>query len=120
MRKIGCYLCIFILAILIGLHIAPTSFDAGTCSGGYKKYVADKFTPTLVNIFMQSKNFENGTPYELLSTYLDIANSINWKGRIINISFSVKVNNSIYNIYFQGKRYWTEKYHWKILSIETA
>jgi hypothetical protein len=107
-----------LVAIILSLHLAPVSFDAACCSGGYKKWIVDSHINNLLEVVLAERLEESGSTYELVSKPEDIANTIQWADRIINMTMIVEIDNANHTVVFKGKRYWIEKFNWEIESFE--
>lgn len=104
-----------IFIVLIFLHLAPVSFDAFACSGGYKTFVMEKYSKELIDMFFVEKGFEKDKIYELVSKKDE--NAVGWNGRNIYARLKIEVDEKVYTVDYIGKRYWIEKYSWKISKI---
>lgn len=113
-NKILLGIVLFIGIVGMYLHFAPVSFDASACGGGYKKWVADRHSEDLINLFIQEQGLDHLTKLVLRSNPSDIADTIKWDGRNIYATIKLEVDGNPVSISFSGKRYWIEKYDWKI------
>lgn len=121
MKKIIKYIISIIITLIVFggsyLHFAPVDFDAGSCSGGYEKWVADNYTKDLIDTFISNQGYDKNIKYNLVSNPEDIASTISWEGRNIKAIIKIEIDNKTYDINFIGKRYWIEKYNWKVDSV---
>lgn len=121
MKKFSKYILgiISILAfiIMLFLHISPVSFDAYICSGGYSRWIADKSSKELVDIFLRNQGLKEDANVNLISKPEELANTVEWEGRDIYASLKIDIDGKIYNVDYSGKRYWIEKYDWNITNI---
>lgn len=121
MKKIKKYIiAIMITLIVCGvgyLHFAPVDFDAGSCSGGYGRWVVDKYTTDLIDTFIYKQGYDKGIKYNLISKPEEIASTISWKGRTLKANIKIEIDNKVYDVNFSGKRYWVEKFNWKVDSV---
>ena len=101
------------------MHFAPVEFDALGCSGGYKKWVANKYTTVLVNTFISNQGYDEDIKYNLISKPEEIAATISWDKRIIKAQIKIEIDNKTYEVELNGKRFWIEKYNWKVDNIES-
>ncbi|KJS84431.1 MAG: hypothetical protein JM58_10775 [Peptococcaceae bacterium BICA1-8] len=116
-EKILIGITLFIGIGVMYLHFAPVSFDASVCAGGYKRWVADIHSEDLINLFIQEQGLDKETKLILLSKPSDIANTVKWKGRNIYATIELEVDGKPFSISYSGKRYWIERYDWKIDNI---
>lgn len=122
MKKILLYIFVIVsILLVINVFIIPVSFDAGTCSGGFSKYISEKYAYKLGVMFVndykfnsvRSYNYNNYTP-----SIDELTQNMDWKGRSIFTSATIELDEIKYYIKYEGKRYWFETYSWKIVSIE--
>ena len=106
------------VVVIMFLHLAPVSFDALGCAGGYRRYIVDKHSEKLISLFLTEQGFSKNTNYKLVSKPEEITDTVEWNGRNINATLKIKVEDKTYNIDYSGKRYWIEKYDWKITNIK--
>ncbi|KUO53146.1 MAG: hypothetical protein APF76_03645 [Desulfitibacter sp. BRH_c19] len=116
-QKIVITIIIVIGIVVVYLHFAPVSFDASACGGGYKRWVADSHSEGLINLFIEEKGLDKGTNLILMSKPSDIADTVNWNGRDIYATIELEVDGRPFSVSYSGKRYWIEKYAWKIDNI---
>lgn len=94
--------------VLLGVFL-PVRFDAGACGGGFRSYLArqeqDKFHSAIA---------EKLGNYEMISTIEQIADTIDWSGHTVYADMKIQADNKTYRVYLKGKRYWYERYSWKL------
>lgn len=112
-------LLIIILSGTAYLHFVDVDFDAKICSGGYQRWVADKHTEALIQLFLAEQGYNKDVKYKLISKPEDVAATVEWERRTIRAILKIEVDNNKYDVSFNGKRYWIEKYNWKVASIES-
>ncbi|SCG82856.1 hypothetical protein DW1_1284 [Proteiniborus sp. DW1] len=111
------FVILLTLTIILYIHYAPVNFDAGSCSGGYKKWILNKFSSQLVNMFMEERGLSTNLEYEIIDNHDNEDEQVTWDGRIIYITLRIKIDDNICIVNYEGKRYWIERYKWKISSI---
>lgn len=105
--------------VTLFLHFAPVSYDAFACSGGYSRWVADKYSEKLIEIFILEQGLKQNTNFNIISKPEEIANTVKWNGRNIYATLKIEVEDKIYTVDYIGKRYWIEKYDWKVTDINS-
>ena len=120
-QRLFAWICAGILpvvaALLLAVHLAPVSRDAGACGGGFGTWIFDKESPHLTGMYRQSK--EDGYKFEALRGTQEVS----WSGRTIIMAFDIRYKNSSGDtvtdrVCFRGKRVWTECYRWRIWTAE--
>lgn len=108
--------------VTLSLYFAPVSFDAFACSGGYSRWIADKYSEELIDIFITEQGVKQNANFNIVSKPEEIANTVKWNGRNIYATLKISIEGKIYTVDYMGKRYWVEKYDWKVIDIvgETA
>lgn len=110
---VGTVLTLIICSVTY-LYFAPVDFDAGACVGGYERWVADKYTEDLIEMFILNKGYDKDIKYNLISKLEEITSTISWDARTIKAMIKIEIDDKNYNVHFSGKRYWIEKYNWKV------
>jgi len=108
------FILLLTLAIILYIHYAPVNFDAGSCSRGYKRWILEKFSSQLVNMFMEERGISTNLKYEIIDNYENEDEQVTWDDRKIYIALRIKIDSNIYTVKYEGKRYWIERYKWKI------
>ena len=108
MKKLMILGIIGVITLLLGISFAPVDSDAKACAGGFKSYLVQKESDTWMTLFTSIQGIEGEITDYIMS----------WSGRDINVSAQILgADNKVYAVNYEGKRYWTEKYNWKIESI---
>lgn len=107
------------VVVVLFLHFAPVSFDAFACSGGYSRWVVDQHSEMLMKIFTTKQGLEQNTNFKIISKPEEIANTVRWDGRNVYATLKIDVDGKVYNVNYIGKRYWIEKYDWKVEDIDS-
>ena len=113
MKKIfaGVAAGITLLAVIIALciHLAPVSYDAGACGGGFDTWIFDKYKDDLLQKYITEYKADlNGIEI------IEESKEIDYKGRYISIRFDIKEKGKERTLYFVGKRVWIETYKWDL------
>ena len=116
MKKIfaGVAAGIALLAVIIALciHLAPVSYDAGACGGGFDTWIFDKYKDDLLQKYITEYNADlNGIEI------IEETKEIDYKGRYISIRFDIKESDKEPALYFVGKRVWIETYEWDLCQV---
>lgn len=98
----------FILFITICASL-PVSFDAGGCSGGYSNYVTNENINTFNDLIKDKYNNA-----QIVSNTNEIADTIYWNRTTMFLNIRIKVNSEEKIVKISGRRYWFEKYFWKV------
>ena len=98
---------------MIFIHLAPVSFDAKPSAGGYKRWVSDKHSKEIAEKYLLKEGCDSKS-YTILSAPEEITSSVNWEGRNIYLVMLIEVNGEKKELSVEGKRYWIEKFNWKI------
>ena len=106
-----------VLVVTLFLHLAPVSFDAFACSGGYSKWVADKYSEELIDIFIAEQGFKQDANFNIVSKPKEIENTVKWSGRNIYITLKIDVEGKVHTVDYIGERYWIEKFNWKVVVL---
>lgn len=110
----------FILVLMIlalFLHLAPVSFDAGACAGGYKTHLVNIEMETLNRLIDVSRQLPLDNSSSITLDPQELATNMTWEDRLIRTKAVVNIRGREFVVYFEGKRYWIEKYKWKISRI---
>lgn len=123
MRKTKAALWILILiaaVLLLQVFLVPVSFDAGGCSGGFKTYIAGKYAYKFGVMFIQEHDFNKLQSYNY-NNYTpeidELVRNMSWRGRTIYTSATIGLDGNDYLVKYEGKRYWFERYRWKVTDI---
>ena len=116
MKKIfaGVAAGIALLAVIIALciHLAPVSYDAGACGGGFDTWIFDKYKDDLLQKYITEYKADlNGIEI------IEESKEIDYKGRHISIQFDIKEKGKEQTLYFVGKRVWIETYKWDLCQV---
>jgi hypothetical protein len=117
-KAVICFTLILLVAVILFLHLAPVSFDAGSCSGGYRSWIVDSQINDLLGIVLVEELAGSGSTYELVSKPEDIASTIQWEDRFIEMTIIIEIDNANHTVVYRGKRYWIEKFNWEIASFK--
>lgn len=106
---------LMIMAVL--QHLAPVSFDAGACAGGYKTHLVNMEIDTFNRLIAVSRQLPLDSSTSTTLDTQELATNMTWEGRVIRTKAVVNIRGRQFEVYFEGKRYWIEKYKWKITRI---
>ena len=126
--KIVCIIIISVIAllgiiyVLVGLF-GPVNLDSAACSGGYRTFLADKYSEQLAEKFLKNiKNSEEQYPFYISARLLKEHTEINSNKRDIWLTTTILGKTEAGNEYgylvtFKGKRIWYDTYKWTTVSI---
>lgn len=120
-RKTICVIAIIIIGVLACISLLPVSFDAWLYGNVFTTTISELYAFRLGEIFVshhpeyqqgESYNYNNFTPQRT-----DLSNNMEWHGSIIRTKANIMFHNSQYKVVFQGRRFWINKYIWKVEDI---
>ena len=120
-RKTTFIIAVIIIGLLVCISVLPVSFDSWLYGNGFAISIADSYAYKLGVVFVEhhpeyfqaeSYNYNNYTP-----SISDLSNSMEWHGSIISTRARIKFHDARYNVTFQGRRFWINKYIWKVDEI---
>ncbi len=109
--------------VLIGLF-GPVSIDSAACSGGYRAFLADKYSEQLEDKFLENiKNSAERHPVFVSARFLKEHTEMNSNKRDIWLTTAIHGkteagNEYGYRVTFKGKRIWYDTYIWTSISID--
>ena len=108
--------------VSLGLF-GPVTIDSAACSGGYRTFLADKYSEQLADKFLTNiKNSEERYPVFVSARLLKEHEEMNSNKRDVWLTTTVlgqteAGNEYGYNVTFKGKRIWYDTYIWTTVSI---
>jgi len=107
-------ICIVLFAIACSLciHLAPVSYDAGACGGGFDTWIFNKYKNELLQKYITEHNSDLSN-----IEIIDDSKEVNYEGRYISIQFDINEKDKQHTLYFVGKRVWIETYRWDLCQV---
>ncbi len=114
LRSVAATVALFIVTCVSVIHFAPVDWDAGSCAGGFKTHIFQKYRNDLVEKFIDDSGMKN----QICNVEVNNGSSkVSWRNRRIYIQFEVSYNHETKGeqteiLSFSGDRVWIEKYNW--------
>ena len=114
-------LLIIISGIMASISLLPVSIDSWIYGNELTTKISELYSYKLGEIFVYNHpEFNEGESYNY-SSYTprtaELASNMEWHGRYIITKANIMFHDTRYTVIYKGKRYWINRYTWKVEDI---